>query len=91
MQGIVRADSRLPDIAGQGIANPVGTILSAALLLRWSLGKEHEATAIERAVRRTLDSPDIGGFGLRTRDLGGQASTKDVGDKVLAALDDFLP
>ena len=80
-----------PDIAGQGIANPVGTILSAALLLRWSLGKEHEATAIERAVRRTLDSPDIGGFGLRTRDLGGQASTKDVGDKVLAALDDFLP
>lgn len=79
-----------PDIAGKGIANPVGTILSAALLLRWSLGKEHEASAIEKAVRKTLDTPDVGGFGLRTRDLGGQASTKDVGDKVVAALDEFL-
>ena len=41
-----------PDIAGQGIANPIGTILSAALLLRYSLGLEKPAKAIEDAVRR---------------------------------------
>jgi 3-isopropylmalate dehydrogenase len=43
-----------PTIAGKGIANPVGTILSAALLLRHSLGLEDEACAIERAVQQTL-------------------------------------
>ena len=43
-----------PDIAGKGIANPVGTILSAALLLRHSLGLEAEALAIERAVAAAL-------------------------------------
>ena len=79
-----------PDIAGRGIANPVGTILSAALLLRWSLGRDAEATAIEQAVRKTLDAFDIGGAGLRTGDLGGSANCADVGDKVLAALDNLL-
>ncbi|WFD33557.1 3-isopropylmalate dehydrogenase [Malassezia cuniculi] len=79
-----------PDIAGRGIANPVGTILSAALLLRWSLGRDAEATAIEQAVRKTLDSADIGGAGVRTGDLGGSATTAEVGDKVLAALDSLL-
>jgi 3-isopropylmalate dehydrogenase len=52
-----------PDIAGLGIANPVGTILSAALLLRYSLGLEAEAVAIEKAVDSALDA------GLRTKDL----------------------
>jgi 3-isopropylmalate dehydrogenase len=52
-----------PDIAGQGIANPIGAILSAALLLRYSLGLFAEAIAIERAVEMTVDA------GLRTRDL----------------------
>jgi 3-isopropylmalate dehydrogenase len=52
-----------PDIAGRGIANPVGTILSAAMLARWSLGREDVAAAIESAVAATLDS------GLRTADL----------------------
>lgn len=79
-----------PDIAGQGIANPVGTILSGALLLRWSLGLEKEAAAIEQAVRKVLDTTDIGGFGVRTRDLGGSATTKEVGDKVLQVLNDLL-
>ena len=79
-----------PDIAGQGIANPVGTILSGALLLRWSLGLEKEAAAIEQAVRKVLDTTDMGGFGVRTRDLGGSATTKEVGDKVLQVLDDLL-
>lgn len=79
-----------PDIAGRGIANPVGTILSAALLLRWSLGLEKEAAAIEAAVRKVLDSEEVGGFGLRTGDLGGQAKTSAVGDQVLQVLDTLL-
>jgi 3-isopropylmalate dehydrogenase len=56
-----------PDIAGKGIANPVGTILSAALLLRHSLGLNTEAAAIERAVATALDQ------GLRTADIAAGA------------------
>jgi 3-isopropylmalate dehydrogenase len=70
-----------PDIAGKGIANPLGTILSAALLLRHSLGLEREAAAIERAVERALAN------GARTRDLGGELSTRAMGDAVLARLE----
>jgi 3-isopropylmalate dehydrogenase len=58
-----------PDIAGRGIANPVGTILSAALLLRYSLGLEQEAAAVERAVEETLS------LGILSPDLGGSANT----------------
>ncbi len=52
-----------PDIAGRDLANPIGTILSGAMLLRWSLGRDDAAVAIEAAVSRTLDD------GFRTRDL----------------------
>lgn len=69
-----------PDIAGKGIANPIGTILSAALLLRYSLGLEKPAKAIEAAVRKVLDD------GLRTADLGGTATTKDTGDRIVEEL-----
>ncbi|KAI9018566.1 3-isopropylmalate dehydrogenase [Phycomyces nitens] len=69
-----------PDIAGQNIANPIATILSVALLLRYSLGYEKEAVAVEKAVRDVLDG------GLRTRDLGGNQSTTEVGDKIVQAL-----
>jgi len=75
-----------PDIAGQGIANPIGTILSLAMLLRYSLGLEKEARAVEAAVRKVLDAEDIGGFGLRTKDLGGSKSTKEIGDKIVEVL-----
>ena len=75
-----------PDIAGQGIANPVGTILSAAMLLRYSLGMEKPAKAVEDAVRKVLDEKEIGGHGLRTADLGGSHKTKDIGDKVVEIL-----
>ncbi len=74
-----------PDIAGQGIANPCGTILSAAMLLRHSLGLETEARAIERAVITAIES------GCRTADIAlpGKApvSTADMGDAILRALD----
>ena len=75
-----------PDIAGQGIANPIAQILSAALLLRFSLGLETEAAAIEAAVRRTIDD------GFRTGDIFTQApgttktDTKGMGDAILARL-----
>lgn len=69
-----------PDIAGKGIANPLATILSAALLLRHSLGLEQEAAAVETAVDKALAS------GVRTRDLGGTADTQTMGDAVLKQL-----
>ncbi|KAH7930688.1 3-isopropylmalate dehydrogenase [Leucogyrophana mollusca] len=79
-----------PDIAGKGIANPVGTILSAAMLLRYSLGLEKEAQAVEAAVRKVLDDEAIGGFAVRTADLGGKATTIEIGDKVVEVLKGLL-
>ena len=70
-----------PDIAGQGVANPVGAILSGALLLRHSLALEEEAQAVEAAVQEVLE------HGPRTRDLGGHAGTVAVRDAVLVALE----
>ena len=68
-----------PDIAGQGIANPAGMLLSVALLLEHGLGRPREAAALVAAVERALvEAP--------TPDLGGQASTEEVGDAVLSAL-----
>jgi 3-isopropylmalate dehydrogenase len=70
-----------PDIAGQGIANPLAMFLSAALMLRHGLGRQAEASALESAVDRALEE------GLRTRDLGGTASTAEATQAVLAHLD----
>jgi 3-isopropylmalate dehydrogenase len=69
-----------PDIAGKGLANPLGTILSLAMLLRHSLGLSAEAEAIERAVHRAVQE------GARTRDLGGDLSTSAMGDAVIERL-----
>jgi 3-isopropylmalate dehydrogenase len=69
-----------PDIAGRGIANPVGMILSAALLLRHGLGREDQATAVESAVDKALEK------GIRTGDLGGTATTADMTKAVLEEL-----
>jgi 3-isopropylmalate dehydrogenase len=69
-----------PDIAGQGIANPLAMILSGALMLRHGLGREDSAKAVESAVDRALDA------GLRTRDLGGTATTAEATEAVLKEL-----
>ncbi|MEM9691163.1 MAG: 3-isopropylmalate dehydrogenase [Myxococcota bacterium] len=69
-----------PDIAGQGIANPIAAILSAAMLLRHSLGLDREAKAIEQAVEAVLAA------GLRTRDIGGEAGTAEAGTRIGEAL-----
>ena len=69
-----------PDIAGRGIANPVGTILSVAMALRWSLGLPEVAVSVEAAVEAALTE------GTRTADLGGTASTSEMGQAVEARL-----
>jgi 3-isopropylmalate dehydrogenase len=69
-----------PDITGQGIANPLAMILSAAMLLRHGLAREDEAARIESAVDRALEA------GLRTSDLGGTATTTEATRAVLKEL-----
>lgn len=69
-----------PDIAGQGIANPIGQIWSASMMLD-HLGHPEAAAEILRAIERVLADPR-----LRTRDLGGSADTGSCGDAVVAAL-----
>jgi 3-isopropylmalate dehydrogenase len=69
-----------PDIAGQGVANPLASILSLEMAFRWSLGRPETADRILAAVVRALDN------GARTRDLGGDLTTVQMGDAVLAAL-----
>lgn len=69
-----------PDITGQGKANPLATILSAAMMLRYSLGMAAEADQIEAAVAQALAS------GVRSADLGGTVTTSQMGQAVLAAL-----
>jgi 3-isopropylmalate dehydrogenase len=69
-----------PDIAGKGIANPIGTVLSAALLLRYSLKLEKEANVIESAVESVIAD------GCRTRDIGGLLSTTAMCDEILARI-----
>ncbi|MBT8572217.1 3-isopropylmalate dehydrogenase [Polynucleobacter paneuropaeus] len=73
-----------PDIAGKGIANPLATILSAAMMLRYSLGMPEQADTIEAAVQKVLSQ------GLRTADIytagSTKVSTKQMGDAVVVAL-----
>jgi 3-isopropylmalate dehydrogenase len=70
-----------PDIAGQGKANPLATILSAAMMLRYSLGAPEAADRIETAVAKALAG------GARSPDLGGSMTTAEMGDAVLTALE----
>lgn len=71
-----------PGIARQDVANPIGAILSVALLLRHSLQLEAEAQAVEVAVEHVLQ------YGPHSRDLGGDAGTVEIYDSVLLALED---
>jgi 3-isopropylmalate dehydrogenase len=69
-----------PDIAGKGIANPLGTILSTALMLRYSFNLEEEARLVEAAVDRAISA------GQFTGDLGGKLSTRQAADAVIQNL-----
>jgi 3-isopropylmalate dehydrogenase len=70
-----------PDIAGTGAANPLAMFGSVALMLRHGLGREAEALRVESAVDRALED------GLRTRDLGGSATTEEATRAVLSVLE----
>jgi 3-isopropylmalate dehydrogenase len=76
-----------PDIAGKGMANPIGTILSAAMMLRHSFDLDQEALAIERAVERVLSA------GYRTADLAGKSSTvlntQEITDLITGDIHEF--
>ena len=73
-----------PDIAGQNKANPIGTILSAAMMLKYSFDLDEEAAAIEAAVHKALDA------GLRTGDMMAEGCTpvscSEMGDAILKKL-----
>ena len=69
-----------PDIAGLGIANPISMILSVAMMLRDSFGRYEDAERIEEAVEATLAA------GILTRDIGGQASTKEMTEAIIERL-----
>ena len=73
-----------PDIAGKGIANPLATILSAAMMLRHSLNRTEQAERVETAVKRALAA------GARTSDIWSEGTrkvgTREMGDAVIAAL-----
>jgi len=69
-----------PDIAGQGIANPISMILSVAMMLRESFGRYEDAERIEHAVEASLAA------GILTRDIGGQASTREMTEAIIARL-----
>lgn len=69
-----------PDIAGKSLVNPVGTILSVAMMLRYSLNLPNEAKAVEEAVKNAIDG------GLRTKEVGGNSSTTEAGDGIVEEL-----
>jgi 3-isopropylmalate dehydrogenase len=69
-----------PDIAGNGIANPIGTILSSAMMLRYSLKLEAEAACIEKAVDEAITA------GCRTTDIGGKLSTRQMAYEIIRRL-----
>jgi len=79
-----------PDISGKGIVNPVAMILSLAMMLKYSFGLKAQSDAIEDAVQYVLDDESIGGLGLRTGDLGGEATTVQIGDAITARVAEIL-
>ena len=73
-----------PDIAGKGIANPIATILSAAMMLRFTFDLDREADAVEQAVKEVLEA------GYRTKDIMSDGNilvgTKEMGDQICARI-----
>ena len=73
-----------PDIAGQGIVNPVATILSMSMMFKYSLCLPDIAQKIDEATKIVIDK------GIRTKDIGGTSKTSEVGDAVAAELETLL-
>ncbi len=79
-----------PDIAGKGIANPVGTILSVAMMFELTFEMKKEGALIREAVRKVLEDKSLGGLEIRTKDLGGSATTQDMGDAIAGEVKKLL-
>jgi 3-isopropylmalate dehydrogenase len=73
-----------PDIAGQGIVNPVATVLSMSMMLKYSFNLPALAKKIDEAVKIVIDN------GVRTKDIGGTANTAEVGDAIAVELEKLL-
>lgn len=73
-----------PDIAGQGIVNPIATVLSVSMMFKYSLCLPEIALKIDEATKIVIDQ------GLRTKDIGGSSSTSEVGDAIAAELEKIL-
>lgn len=73
-----------PDISGKGVVNPIAAILSISMMLKYSLCLPELATAVDAAVKNVLDA------GVRTADIQGKASTKEMGDAIVAELTKLL-
>lgn len=73
-----------PDISGQGVVNPVATILSVSMMLKYSLQQPELAKKVDQAVKAVIDN------GVRTKDIGGSAGTAEVGDAVAKELASIL-
>ncbi|ODV92807.1 hypothetical protein CANCADRAFT_93497 [Tortispora caseinolytica NRRL Y-17796] len=78
-----------PDLPPNRV-NPIAMILSAAMMLRLSLAMPKEADAVEAAVKKVVDSKDIGGLEIRTGDLRGNATTTEMGDAIVSVLKTLL-
>jgi 3-isopropylmalate dehydrogenase len=73
-----------PDIAGQGICNPVATILSISMMLKYSLCLPELAQKVDEATKIVIDK------GIRTKDIGGTSKTSEVGDAIASELEQLL-
>lgn len=73
-----------PDIAGKGVVNPVASILSVGMMLLYSFNMKEESKVVEEAVRNVIEA------GVKTKDIGGTASTSEVGDAVAKELEALL-
>lgn len=69
-----------PDISGQGVVNPIATVLSVSMMLKYSLQQPELARKVDQAVKATIDN------GVRTKDIGGSAGTAEVGDAIAKEL-----
>jgi len=78
------APGSAPDIAGQGIVNPVATILSVSMMLKYSLCLPELSKKVDEAVKIVIDK------GIRTKDIGGSAKTAEVGDAIASELQKLL-
>lgn len=81
---LISCTGSAPDIAGKGIVNPIATVLSVSMMFKYSLCLPELSQKIDEATKIAIDN------GVRTADIGGKASTSEVGDAIAAELEKLL-